>query len=158
MKITDILVVRLALAGLLAFKALDAFFATALTFAYRMDLLGAAKGLGQLTAGDDYTRFIPLMEAVPLWLHGLWVLAGVLYLIAIAFVLVGIRRAHIPVLAALGIEIMATVMGRPIIEATGVIVNPNPSVIATVVIPFALPLLLALVLWWRPSAPMAASR
>ena len=41
MKLMDNLVVRLGLAALLAFKALDDFFATALTIAYRMNLLGA---------------------------------------------------------------------------------------------------------------------
>src|SRR3990172_5381305 len=107
MKIMDNLVVRLVLAALIAFKALDAFFATALTIAYRMNLVGTAERLGRLTGGDDYARLIPLMDAVPLWLHGLWVLAGVLYLIAIVRVVRGMGRAHIPVLAAVSFEVVA---------------------------------------------------
>ena len=158
MKIMDNLVVRLVLAALIAFKALDAFFATALTIAYRMNLVGTAERLGRLTPGDDYARLIPLMDAVPLWLHGMWVLAGVLYLIAMARVMLGKGWAHIPVLAALGIEVVANLVRRPIIKATGVVVNPNPSVIASVVIPFVLPLLLALVLSRQTPTPIATSR
>lgn len=101
------------LTALIACRVFDAFFATALTIAYRMNRVGAAERLGGRTPGDDYLRLVPLMEAVPWWLHALWVLAGVLYLIA----------------------------------ATGVVVNPTPSAIATIVIPFVLPLALALVLW-----------
>ena len=98
------------------------------------------------------------MDAVPLWLHGMWVLAGVLYLIAMARVMLGKGWAHIPVLAALGIEVVANLVRRPIIKATGVVVNPNPSVIASVVIPFVLPLLLALVLSRQTPTPIATSR
>ena len=147
MRIMDLLVVRLLVVALIAFKALDAFFATALTIAYRTNAGGVAERLGRLTPGDDYVRLIPLMDAVPLWLHGLWVLAGVLYLIAIACFVRRTRQAHVFVLAALSIEVIAKIVERPIIQATGVIVNPHPSAIATVVIPFVVPLLLALVLW-----------
>jgi hypothetical protein len=156
MKIMDLLFVRLMLAALIAFKAFDDLFATALTIAYRMNAEGAAERLGRLTPGDDYGRLVPLMDAVPWWLHGLWVLGGVLYLIAIAG---AVRRrgwAYIPVLAAVGIEVVAKVVGRPIIAATGVVVNPNPSAIATIVIPYVLPLLLALVLW-QSGRPTSAS-
>ena len=158
MKIIDLSVVRLVLGALIALKALDAFFATALTIAYRMNLVGTAERLGRLTPGDDYARLIPLMDAVPLWLHILWVLAGILYLIAIVRVVRGMGRAHIPVLAAVSFEVVTMLVGRPIIEATGVVVNPNPSVVATVVIPFVLPLLLAIVLSRQTSVSIATSR
>ena len=158
MKIMDSLVVRLALAALLAFKAFNDFFATALTIAYKMNAFGAAESLGRLTAGDDYNRFVPLMEATPVWLHGLWVLAGILYLIAIVLVVGGFGRAHIPVLAALALEIVANLAARPIIEASGVVVNPNPSVIVTLVIPYILPLFLALVLSRQTPASKATAR
>jgi hypothetical protein len=152
MKIPDLLVVRLLLVGLLAFKAFDAFFASVLTFAYRMNVPAATEGMGRLTPGDDYNRLIPLMEAVPLWLHGLWVLAGILYLIAITLVVRSKGWAHIPILAAFGIEIVARFVGQPVIESTGVVVNPNPSLVASLIIPYVLPLALILVLWrWTPT-------
>jgi hypothetical protein len=158
MKLMDNIPVRLGLAALLAFKAFDDLFATALTLAYRLRLGSATEGLGQLTPGDDYARLIPLIQAVPGWLHALWVLAGLLYLIAIARLFWRKRGAHILVLAALGLEIVAAVVGRPVSEATGVVVNPNPSLAASVIIPFALPLMLALLLWRQTSSPTAAAR
>src|SRR4030065_1800530 len=94
------LFVRLVLVALIGFKALDGCFATILTFTYRAGLLGAAERIGQLTPGDDYRRVIPLMEAVPLWLHGLMIFAGFLYLVGIVLLLWRRRRAHIPVLSA----------------------------------------------------------
>jgi hypothetical protein len=157
MQVMDRLLVRLMAGVLLAFLAFNEFFATALTIAYRMHAGGAAERLGRLTPGDDYRRLIPLMDAVPLWLHGLWVLAGILYLVAMA----GLGRragwAHIPVLAAVSVEGVAHVLGRPIVAATGVVVNPHPSAMATAVIPYVLPLLLALMLW-RTGRSTRASR
>lgn len=161
MKIMDMLSVRLMVAALIALKALDDFFATALTSAYRMGALGMAERLGRATPGDDYRRLVPPMDAVPVWLHGLWVLAGILYLVAIARVVRRTGGAHILVLAAVSIELIAMLVGRPIVAATGVVVNPNPSVIGSVVVPFILPLLLALVLWQtgrRRPASVTASR
>jgi hypothetical protein len=147
MQIMDLLLVRLMLSALIALNAFNDFFATALTIAYRMGALGVAERLGRATPGDDYRRLVPLMDAVPVWLHGLWVLAGILYLLTIARVVRRRRGAHILVLAAVSIELVAMLVGRPIVAATGVVVNPNPSAMATVVVPFILPLLLALVLW-----------
>jgi hypothetical protein len=158
MKIMDFLIVRLALAALIAFKALDDVFATALTMAYRMNFLGMAERLGRLTPGDNYSRLIPLMDAVPLWLHGLWVSAGILYLVSIWLVIRGAGKAYLPVLGAVLFEVAARFLGKPVIEASGVIVNPNPSLIASVVIPYILPLLIALVLWrFTPSSISTAA-
>jgi hypothetical protein len=142
----DILVVRLVVATLIAFKVFDDFFATMLTIAYRLNMGLAAENLGQLTPGDNYSRLIPLMDAVPIWLHALWVLAGCLYLVAFVLVIWGKGRAHLLVLAALCVEIIARLVGQPVIDATGIVVNPNPSIIASVVIPYVLPLFLALLL------------
>lgn len=137
--------VRLMVAALLAFKALDDVFATALTIAYRRGALGVAEHLGRATPGDDYRRLVPLMDAVPVRHHGLWVLAGLLYLAAVAYVLLRKGGAHLLILAAVGFELVAMLAGRPIAAATGVVVNSNPGPIAAV--RFVLPLLLAAVLW-----------
>jgi hypothetical protein len=147
MKILDSGPVRGVVVALIAFKILDDLFATVLTVAYRAGASGVTELLGQQTPGDDSARLIPLMEAVPWWLHGLWVLAAGLYLTAIVLFALRKRTAYILVLAALGIEILAQVVGHPIVAATGVAANPNPSVLAAVVIPFVLPLALATVLW-----------
>ncbi len=60
-------------------QVLSMLFATILTAAYRLNYLGVAALLGGFTPGDDYRRFIPLMDATPWWLHGLWVAAAVLF-------------------------------------------------------------------------------
>ena len=59
------------------------FFAPLLIFAYRMHDLGLAHFLGLRTAGDDYRRLIPVMDATPSWLPVLWVAAGLLFLVAL---------------------------------------------------------------------------
>ena len=153
MKILDNAVVRLGIVSLIAFRVIDDLFATVLTLVYRVSALGAAERLGQLTPGDDYSRLIPLMAAVPPWLHGLWVLAAALYLMAIVGFALRRGSAHVLVLAALGIEFVANELGRPIVAATGVIVNPKPSVLAGVMFPFILPLTLAVVLWMAGRRP-----
>jgi hypothetical protein len=54
-------------------------FATALALAVRLGSPGAAEFLGGFTPGHDYRRFIPLIEATPWWIHGLWVSASMLF-------------------------------------------------------------------------------
>ena len=60
-------------------QVLSMLFATVMTTAYRLHYLGVAALLGGFTPGDDYRRFIPLMNATPWWIHGLWVAAAVLF-------------------------------------------------------------------------------
>jgi hypothetical protein len=155
MKILDSVPVRLVVVVLIAFKVLDDLFATVLTIAYKVGAVGVAERLGRQTPGDDYSRLTPLMDAVPLWLHGLWVLAAGLYLTAIVLFALRKGSAYILVLAALGVEILAEAMGRPIVASTGVVVNPEPSVLAAVVIPFVVPLALAGILWMAGRKPAA---
>jgi hypothetical protein len=137
---------RFLVTSIFAVMAIRDFFATALTIAYRTDALGIATRLGRATAGDDFRRFIPLMDAVPYWLHAMWVCAGVLYLMAIADIALHTRRVHVLVAAAVALDLMAEVLSHPIIAATGVAVTPGRSLTVQAV-PFVLPLVLALVLW-----------
>ena len=147
MRILNTLPVRLGVMAVIAFKVVDDLFATLLTLAYRLAQSQAAGFLGRQTPGDDYQRLAPLMDAVPIWLHGLWVAAAVLYLGAIVLILLHRRQAYAWVLLAFGFELAASLLGRPIVAASGVVVNPNPSFLAAVVIPFIVPLGLAAVLW-----------
>lgn len=132
---------------LLALVAAD-LLATVLTLAYRLGFLGLATDLGSFTPGDDYRRLIPLMEGLPLWLHGVMVLAAGSYLVAIACTLYRSRAAFISVLSALALELLAEDLGRPIIEKIGVAANPNPGLLARI-LPVLLPLVIAAVLWNR---------
>ncbi len=74
----DVAAVRVIGALLIGFRAFAAVFATALTLAYRSNALVSVERLGAMTPGDDYTRLVPLIEAVPLWLHSLWMLVAAL--------------------------------------------------------------------------------
>ena len=113
-----------------------------------------------MTPGDDYRRLIPLMEAVPAWLHALWVAAALFYLVAIVGLLTRQRLAYVAVVVGLGLEVAGTLLERPIIDAVGVRANPNPSVLAQF-LQFGLPLLVAIAVWYssRPQAgPLAPTR
>jgi hypothetical protein len=157
MRILDNVGVRVIVVLMIAFKVFDDLFATVLTAVYKLSALGAAERLGRMTPGDDYSRLVPLMDAVPLWLHGLWVLSAVLYVAAIVSFVLRRGPGWILALAGLGTEILATQLGRPIIAATGVVVNPNPSVLAAVIFPYVIPIALAVVLWLggRARTPLA---
>jgi|HubBroStandDraft_4_1064222.scaffolds.fasta_scaffold216385_2 hypothetical protein len=61
---------RVLLTLLIASQVLSMLFATVLTAAYRLHYLGVAAFLDGFTPGDDYRRFIPLMDATPWWIHG----------------------------------------------------------------------------------------
>jgi hypothetical protein len=87
------------LALLILGQALNMLFATVLTRAYRLDYVGVATFLGGFTPGEDYRRFIPLMDATPWWLHGLWVAASVLFFFS-AWQLIRDRSAAFPLFAA----------------------------------------------------------
>jgi hypothetical protein len=91
--------VRAVLIPSIVCEALNMLFATALTVAYRSHDLNVAAFLGVFTPGDDYRRFIPLMDATPWWIHALWVTAAVLFF-ACALQFLRKRRAAFPLFAA----------------------------------------------------------
>jgi hypothetical protein len=117
--------VRLGMAGVIALLGAREFFAPLLIFAYRMHDLGLAHFLGLRTAGDDYRRLIPVMDATPSWLPLLWVAAGLLFLIALWRML---RRSDGSVLLfflAFGLDLIGAVAAKSIEASTGVVVTPN---------------------------------
>jgi hypothetical protein len=117
--------VRTAVAGLIALLACREFFAPLLIFAYRRHYLGLAHFLGLRTAGDDYRRLIPVMDATPPWLPVLWVAAGLLFLIALWRML---RRSEGSVLLfflAFALDLIGAVSAKSIEASTGVVVTPN---------------------------------
>ncbi len=71
-----------ALALMALWQAVVMAFAPAMTAAYRLHQPGLASILGGATPGDDFHRFIPLMQATPLWLLSLWSASAVFYLMA----------------------------------------------------------------------------
>lgn len=74
--------VRWLLVFVIAGQAASSIFSAALPLAWHMNALGIANFLGHFTPGDDYRRFLPLMDATPTWMPGLRLIAAILYLIS----------------------------------------------------------------------------
>lgn len=79
MHLLDTGIARAILTLALATQVLSFLFATVLTLAWRLHYLGLAAFLGSFTPGDDYRRFIPLMDSIPWWIHAMWVSASILF-------------------------------------------------------------------------------
>jgi hypothetical protein len=135
---------RWALAFLIALLALREFFAPLLILSYRMKYLGLSHFLGLRTAGDDYRRLIPIMDATPSWLAVLWVTAGLLYLVALWRML---RRADGGVVLfflAFGLDLAGIWAVKSVEASTGMVAEPNPMVRAAGLV---LTLSVGFVLW-----------
>ena len=143
----DFAVVRAISVLLIALRAFDVMFPTILTLAYRLGTSTTTASLGRTTPGDDYQRLVPLMEAIPAWLHLVAVGAGGCYLAALWFVLTRRRIAGLALLLGVGAELATALLVRPIVAETGVRAVAQPSVISTVLLPIVLPLLLAAAAW-----------
>ncbi len=143
---------RSALACLIVLLALREFFAPLLIMAYRMKYLGLAHFLGLRTAGDDYRRLIPLMDATPAWVVALWVVAGLLYLVALWQMLRRTGASYVSFFLGAGLDLAGVLAIRSIEASTGVIVNPIPMVrLAGFVLTFSV----GFVLWrmtWKSRA------
>ena len=101
MRIVDSWIVRWLLALVIGCNALDTLFAPVLTLAWRSHHLEIAAFLGGFTPGDDYRRFIPLMDALPGWVAALQCVAAALFLLSAWKLLRNRRSAFAPFAAAL---------------------------------------------------------
>jgi hypothetical protein len=155
--------VRALLTVLIASQVLSMLFATALTVAYRLRYVGVAAFLGALTPGDDYRRFIPLMDATPWWIHGLWVAASLLFLLS-AWKLLRKSRAAFPLFAAAWVlGVVGNLISQSMPVYREVFSFPTPMFTRDYLIPTAtalLPVLIAAGVWahGRCSLPNGLSR
>jgi hypothetical protein len=149
---------RAALALSIGCEALFMLFATALTVVYRLHYVGVAAFLGTFTPGDDYRRFIPLMEATPWWIHALWVTAAVL-LVASAVQLARKRRAAFPLFAAAWVLGTAgNLISQSIPAYREAFSFPAPMFLRDYFIPAVtalVPVLIALALWAHSRSSLA---
>jgi hypothetical protein len=99
MKLLDFRIARLCIALWMTFQAMSCFFDGCLLLSYKLRLLGITKFLGLRTEGDDYRRFIPLMNATPLWSSVLALFAGMLYIV-VAIQVLGRRKSAFGLLIA----------------------------------------------------------
>jgi hypothetical protein len=145
---------RSALACLLVLLALREFFAPLLIFAYRMQYLGLAHFLGLRTAGDDYRRLIPIMDATPSWLAAMWVAAGLLYLVALWQMLRRTGASYVPFFLGFVLDAIGEMTAMSLEASTGVSAGPVPVIRAA---GFLLTFSVGFVLWCmtRKSTPAA---
>src|SRR5258708_37469607 len=90
---------------MIGFEVVQALFAPMMVVSYRLGDIGVTGTLGGLTPGDDYRRFIPLMDTANELPLSLWSVSGILF-IAAAWQLVRTRRA------AFGLFALAYVLSR----------------------------------------------
>ena len=142
-------------------EALSMLFATALTVACRLHYVGGAVFLGRFTPGDDYRRFIPLMDATPWWIHALWVTAGIL-LFACAVQLLRKRRAAFLLFAAAWVLGAAgNLIPQSLPAYREAFSFPAPMFLPDYFIPAVtalVPVLIALALWAHSRSSFAGDR
>jgi len=165
MNIVDTALVRGILIFFIALEAMSNFFATIVTVAYKTGHFGVAAALGGQMPGDDYRPFIPLMNAIPWWIHALWVSAGLLYLISAGFLVTRKRGNAFPLFAAgfilaIGAKVTSDTITsaaglRPAVPRAGAIAGLNIQAIPEIILPLAIVVALFLIRRWRtaPGAP-----
>ncbi len=135
---------------LISGQVLSFLFATALAAVYRLHYLQIAAFLGGFTPGDDYRRLIPLMDAIPWWVHGLWVAASALFLVS-AWHLLRKSRAAFPLFAAAWVlGTVGNLITQSIPECREAFSFPAPLFTRDYLIPAAtalIPVFIAAALW-----------
>jgi hypothetical protein len=153
--------VRAMLVLSLGCEALSMLFATALTVAYRMHYLNGAAFLGTFTPGDDYRRFIPLMDATPWWIHALWVTAAVLFLACAVQLLRRRPAAFLLFAAAWVLGAVGNLISQSIPAYRQAFSFPAPMFLGDYFIPAVTalgPVLIALALWAHSRYAVAGGR
>jgi hypothetical protein len=146
---------RSALGCLIMLLALREFFAPTLIVAYRMQYLGVAHFIGLRTAGDDYRRLIPVMDATPSWLVTMWVAAGLLYLVALLQMLRRTGASYVPFALGFLLDAVGEMAVMSLEASTGVAAGPIPLVRAA---GFLLTVSVGFMLWQMTRKnPVAAS-
>jgi hypothetical protein len=131
-------------------EVLNFLFATVLTAAYRLHYLGVATFLGRFTAGDDYRRFVPLMDAIPWWIHSLWVGAAALFFSSALQLLRKRRSAFLLFAAAWVLGTVGNLVLQTMPEAREAFSFPEPAFTRDYLIPVAtalLPVFVAAAVW-----------
>jgi hypothetical protein len=141
--------VRFSAAALSLCCALTVIFPTLLTLAFRLQSTRLLDLLGQMTPGDDWQRFVPLMQQIPDWLHALLLAAAVCYFVGTVGILRRRSLAVIALLLGMALDLSARALGQLLIAPADVVVH-DPSLLAQLIVPVGLPLLLSVAAWPRP--------
>ena len=152
--------VRAFLALAIGVEVLSMLFATALTGAYRLHYLGVAAFLGAFTPGDNYRRFIPLINATPWWIHGLWLAAATLFVVS-ALQLLRKSLAAFPLFAAAWVlGTVGNLLSRTLPAYREAFSFPAPLFSRNYLIPGAMafvPVLIGAALWAHGRCSLATS-
>ena len=149
------------LALLILGQAVNMLFATVLTGAYRLNYVGVATFLGAFTPGDDYHRFIPLMDVTPWWLHGLWFAASLLFFASAWQLLCNRPSAFLLFAVAWVLGTVGDLISRSLPAYQQVFSFPEPLFTRDVLIPaaaFIVPLVMAAALWVHGRCSLATSQ
>jgi hypothetical protein len=157
-RLSDITAVRWLVTLVIAFKVFDGLFATLLTVVYRLRLLGAAEQLGQLTPGDDFRRFVPLMELTPMWLHALWVTSACLYAATAVRFLARRHAALVVLVPAVAVETIANQLEGHLVSVARVAPAPQAGLAVVIVQWLVLTAGLTGLVWWAWARATALPR
>ncbi|HUX73015.1 MAG TPA: hypothetical protein VMV25_03875 [Steroidobacteraceae bacterium] len=148
-RLLDFWIVRCGLAFWIALQALSGIFDGIFVLSYKFHALGITQFLGLRTEGDDYRRFIPLMNGTPVWGSIASLLASALYLAALVQVLrrrrsaTGLFFAGLVLSVGLWVKTLAT----PAVEAF------SPAHLKRDALLYVITALLGLLLWEGGKAP-----
>lgn len=140
--------VRWGAAALSLCCGLTVLFPTLLTLAFRLRSTRLLDVLGQMTPGDDWRRFVPLMQQLPDWLHALLIAAGLCYVVCTLSILRRHNVAAIAPLLGVLLDLATRALGQLVVAPADVAVH-DPSLAAQLIVPVALPLLLSFAAWPR---------
>jgi hypothetical protein len=157
MNLVDAVAVRALLIVFIAVEALSNLFATVATIAYKTGRLGVVGAMGGQMPGDDYRPFIPLMNAIPWWVHALWVTAAMFYVVSAGLLVTRHRATAFPAfLTGFALALVAKFASGIVIAEAGLQPVASPAGTLTgrliqAVPEFILPLAIVLVLFllWR---------
>jgi hypothetical protein len=122
--------------------ALSVMFPTLLTLALGLQRTRLLEALGQVTPGDDWHRFVPLMEQLPDWLHAMLLWAGCCYMAGALGLLRRRGTAAIALVAGVALDLATRSLAQLVIEPAHLVVH-DPSLLAQAILPVVLPLLLS---------------
>ena len=147
----ELLPVRLMVSLVFVQRVFNDLYSTTLKLAYDTHHFGLAARLGWLTPGGDYRPFIPLLNAVPVWMYAIYTAAALLYLLAGIRYVRRLPSALAPFLVALCVEEVASSLMEPFYAATGIMGDTQRHNPFGMAMWLSIVSVLSIVLWKRDS-------
>jgi hypothetical protein len=145
----ELLPVRAIVVLLLVWHIFNDLFSTVLKVAYTVHGFAVADQLGRLTPHGDYHPLVPLMDAIPIWLHAVWIAAAIGYAISVVRYLRGTASPLRPFVVAFALELIAWSLLQPFEVGTGINGETSNSLL------FSLVSILPWITLWRRDSTSA---